>query len=69
MDCFSCPVCGQWTAGDNNHKCHPRTIAVVENRYKRELKPQRPPTYDERLRDGFSLLQHSEFNNALPQWA
>lgn len=60
MDCFSCPVCGQCTAGTLNHKCHPRTIAAVENRYERESKPEPPPTYDERLEVGFSMLQQIE---------
>jgi hypothetical protein len=63
MDCFSCPVCGQCTAGDNNHKCHPRTVATVENRERRAyLEQERPhrPTYGERLERGFGMLQQLE---------
>jgi len=56
----SCPICGRGYSLFDRHKCEEKTLRGIDNAMKSEHYPTRTPSIEERLRDGFALMNESE---------
>lgn len=55
-----CPICGKNEGYYSGHKCDPKKLAAIDRAMKQERKTRPEPSFRERLRVGFLMLNLSE---------